>query len=39
MRKLLVSFLNGSLKYHADVIAGRQFHQIYNEYVVNGLGM
>ena len=29
--KLLVSFLNGSLKYHADVIAGRQFHQIYNE--------
>ena len=28
MRKLLVSFLNGSLKYHADVIAGRQFHQI-----------
>ena len=31
MRKLLVSFLNGSLKYHADVIAGGQFHQIYNE--------
>ena len=28
MRKLLVSFLNGSLNYHADVIAGRQFHQI-----------
>ena len=28
MRKLLVSLLNGSLKYHADVIAGRQFHQI-----------
>ena len=27
MRKLLVSFLNGSLKYHADVIAGRQIHQ------------
>ena len=28
MRKFWVSFLNGSLKYHADVIAGRQFHQI-----------
>ena len=31
MRKRLVSFLNGSLKYHADVFAGTQFHQIYNE--------
>ena len=31
MRKFLVSFLNGSLKYHADVIAGRQIQQIYNE--------
>ena len=39
MRKLLVSFLNGSLKYHADVIAGRQIHQIYNESVINYLGM
>ena len=28
MRKFLVSFRNVSLKYHADVIAGRQFHQI-----------
>ena len=25
MRKLLVSFLNGSLKYQDDVVAGRQF--------------
>ena len=31
MRKLLVPFLNGSLKYHADVIADRQFPHIYNE--------
>ena len=31
MGKLLVSLLNGSLKYHADVNAGRQIHQIYNE--------
>ena len=28
MRKLSVSFLNGSLKYHADAIAGRLFHQV-----------
>ena len=28
LRKFLVLFLNVSLKYHADVIAGRQFHQI-----------
>ena len=27
MRRFLVSFLSGSLKYHADVIAGRQIHQ------------
>ena len=39
MRKLLVSFHNGSLKYHADVIAGRQIHQIYNWLIVNDLGM
>ena len=31
MKNFLVSFLNGSLKYHADVIAGRQVHQIYIE--------
>ena len=31
MRKFLVSFLNGSLKYHADVIAGGQIHEIYIE--------
>ena len=31
MRKFLVSFLNGSLEYHADVIAGRQIHKIYNK--------
>ena len=31
MMKVLVSFLNDSLKYHADVIAGRQFNQIFNE--------
>ena len=31
MTKRLVLFLNGSLKYHADVIAGRQIDQNYNE--------
>ena len=31
MRKCLISFLNSSLKYHADVIAGRQIDQNYNE--------
>ena len=31
MRKFLVSFLNVSLKYHADVIAGKQIHRNENE--------
>ena len=39
MRKFSVLFLNGSLKYHPDVIAGRQIHRIFNEIVFNGLGM
>ena len=31
MKKRSVSFLNVSLKYQADVIAGRQIDQNYNE--------
>ena len=31
MMKFLVSILNGLLKYHADVLAGRQINRNYNE--------